>query len=364
LPREDEQAVIERELIEKALIEAVISKDNKQSIARFRCRYRIRTGRRKRLAVELPIGAELFSASINGQPAALTRDENENEERHEDNEQEETEEEHDSQDQPGTYFLDISEQTGTDETFLLTILFQKPIGPPPFEDPLGKLRLSLPKIYFDEEARSMEQQLHVAVWVPQRFALIGQPESFLQKTTYGLSDLWKPHSRSGLQSEDFADWIGDRSLTSAEFSPQGCVYLFRRQGETDLLEVTWCDMPFVGWILSLSIFLIAWVLGRTSWKNKLSVLLLAVFATALIALKYPDWVYHGWRAARYGLVAMLGWWLIQSLPGVNAKRTQKVSRPSSSPSSPQTVAPVVVPPPGAFEALKADLNRGKPSSTQ
>ncbi|MCH7688292.1 MAG: hypothetical protein IH899_16685 [Planctomycetes bacterium] len=362
--------MIDRPVIEKALIEVVIGKAGEKSTARYRCRYRIKTGRQKRLAVELPVGAELISASINGQPAALKRekseeineDENGGDENGED--EKENEEEDDSQDQPGTYFLDISEQTGTNETFLLTILFQNPIGPPPFEDRLGKLRLSLPKIHFDEEARSIEQQLHVAVWVPRRFALVGQPESYLQETTYGLSDLWKPRGNSGLQSEYLADWIGDRSPTSADFSPQGDVYLFRRQAETDSLEVTWCEMPFVGWILSLSLFLIAWVLGRTSWKNKLSVLLVAGFAAALIALGKPDWVYHGWSAARYGLIAMLGWWLIQSLPGVNSKRTPKVSHPSSSAPPSQTSAPVVVPPPDAFEALKADLNRGKPAATK
>jgi hypothetical protein len=355
VPHEDEHVVADREVIEKALIEVVVDKGDENSTARYRCRYRIKTGGRKRLAVELPIGSELISASINGQPAALKRDKNKENE-------EENEEEEDSQGQPGTHFLDISEQSGSDEALLMTVLFQKPIGSLPFEDRLGKLHLALPEIHFDEEVRSIEQQLHVAVWVPPRFALVGQPKSYVQETTYGLSDLWKSRSGSGLQSEDLAGWIDDHSLTSANFSPQGEVYLFRRQAETDLLEVTWCDMPFAGWTLSLSLFFIALVLGRTSWKNKLSVLLMAGFAAALIALEEPDWVYHGWRAARYGLIAMLGWWLIQSLPGVNSKRTPKLSLSSSSDSSLQTSAPVVVPPPEALEALKADLNRGKPSS--
>ncbi|MCH7987541.1 MAG: hypothetical protein IID46_00160 [Planctomycetes bacterium] len=364
-PREDDEVVISRPVIEKGLIEVELGKGSENSIARYRCRYRIKAGRQKRLAVELPYGAKHISVSINGQPADLKRDKSEKiEEENTEDDAGENVEEDDSQNQPGLHFLDISELTGHDETFLLTILFQNVIGPSPFEDRLGKLHLALPKIQFDEEERSIEQQLHVAVWVPPRFALIGQPESYLQETTYGLSDVWKPRGRSDLQSENLADWIGDRSLISAEFSPQGYVYLFRRQGETDSLEVTWCDMPFAGWTLSLSLFLIAWVLGRTSWKNKLSVLLVAGFATAMIALEKPDWVYHGWSAARYGVIAMLGLWLIQSLPGVNSKRSRKTSHPSSSTPPPQTSAPVVVPPSGALEALKADLNRGKSSSTK
>jgi hypothetical protein len=364
-PREADEVVVDRPIIEKGLIEVELGKGNENSIAIYRCRYRIKAGRQKRLVVELPIGAEDISATINRQSAALKRDTSEEiEEETEEDDVGDTVEEVDPQDQPGTYFLDIPEQTSAEETFLLTILFQKPIGPPPFDDRLGKLHLALPEIYFDEETRSIEQQLHVAVWVPSRFALIGQPKSYLQDTTYGLSDLWKPRGRSDLQSENLTDWIGDRSLMSTDFSPQGDVYLFRRHGETDSLDVTWCDMPFAGWTLSLSLFLIAWILGRTSWKNKLSVLLMAGFASALIALDKPDWVYHGWSAARYGLIAMLGLWLIQSLPGVNSKRTRKISPPSSSAPPPQTSAPVVVPAPVALEALKADLNRGKSSSTK
>jgi hypothetical protein len=77
------------------------------------------------------------------------------------------------------------------------------------------------------------------------------------------------------------------------------------------------------------------------------VLLLIAFGAGLYGLKDSSAVIHGWAAAQYGVMAMLGLWLIHTLFG-SASHHESHST-TGSPAAYGAPLAVVVPPPGIFE---------------
>ncbi|MEZ6058235.1 MAG: hypothetical protein R3C01_16170 [Planctomycetaceae bacterium] len=55
------------------------------------------------------------------------------------------------------------------------------------------------------------------------------------------------------------------------------------------------------------------LLLSTGWENKLSLLLVLVFAASLLGLADLPALTHGLAAARYGLLFLLGLWLVHGL---------------------------------------------------
>jgi hypothetical protein len=92
-------------------------------------------------------------------------------------------------------------------------------------------------------------------------------------------------------------------------------------------------------ILSITVAVIAWILGRTSWENKLWVLLVAAFAAALVGLYDSHLLAHALSAAKYGLAFLVGWWLVTGLFGVG-RRAAAVAATNR-----KVVTPPVPPPP-------------------
>lgn len=323
-------------VVSRALVEVVLGED---LTATYRCRYRLKSTERQRLRVELPKGIEVLSVLVDGGEVRL---------------------EPDSAAAPSeladTYFVRIAREGASDTPFTLMLQFLWTVHPKPFDRGLqGTIRLPLPRI--GEQEASAVQQTRVVVWVPKDYALIGDPLGFsLLGRTPLRQALWEPPILLDPAADD-SEWISGESKVLLDFPTTGRVaYRYSNLGgdlEHDpTITLLWWNTLWYTVVVSLAIALIGWVLLRTSWENKLGVLLLLAFLGVLLGLKSEHVLAHVLSAARFGLVFLLGLWLLGALFG--KRRGAEANAGSATGASwrmtgagPPHVA--VVPPPGVFK---------------
>lgn len=313
-------------VIEKALIEIAAVR---HSAATYRCRYRIRTVERQRLRIDLPKGMEVLGMFIDGNQQQLNPVD------------------------PGTandvaedadaYQFNIVRNAKSDETFLLTLQFTWNVNPLPFESPFGRgsVLFPLPRIGGSGSPAHV-QELRVEVFTPERYWLVGAPDRF--------SILGKPTWLDGLQGSPSprrmsnGDWIGD-SASLLQFPTEGLRgTTYASLGRTPEIEVVWWDTVKMTLLFGIAIGLIAYILLRTSWENKLSILLLLALIAMLIGVRDPDALAHGLAAARFGLLFLVLLWLIHGL--FARSETPAASGPSLPPGWSPATEPAVPPSPG------------------
>ena len=116
----------------------------------------------------------------------------------------------------------------------------------------------------------------------------------------------------------------------------------------------WWHRPFYTWIVSGAIVVIAVVLRRTTWENKLTLLIVAAFGACAYALTDADLVIHALAISAYGLAVLISLWLVHALlawrptsglvsitpasapvnaPAVSVKRSETLDSESTPPSS-------------------------------
>jgi hypothetical protein len=332
-------------VVSRALLEVVLGEDR---TATYRCRYRLKTTERQRLRVELPKALQVLSVLVDEREVRL-------------------------QPEPkaaagelwDSYFVNVARSGTSDEPFALTFQFLWVVNPQPFERGLqGSITLPLPRIG-DAETAAV-QQSRVVVWVPDEYALIGDPEDF---TLLGEASLWSALSGGPLRSyplvEDDEAWIGGTNNALLEFPTTGRVaYRYSNlggdgEGAPAIYVLWWYTLGYTV-VVSVAIFLIGLLLLRTSWENKLGFLLLLAFAATLLGLKSEHVLAHALAAARWGLLFLLALWLVEAVFGRRRRGAAvKPARNNPNRTGPQTFpAPVaVVPPPGVFEHFHSDRPR-------
>lgn len=322
------QEVVET-VVARALIEAVVTDDAART---YRCRYRITSSERQRLAIDLPAAAELLGVTVAGRKGALERN-------------------------PAgkavsgweSYFVNVARTGNSDEPFYLSLLFR--VDAQAFEQWGGKLPILLPRIGGGEAVPV--QQLRVAAWVPKNYALVGEPDQFSTDRSPRLH--WSPGAVSSTTGTKALDnWIGGDSAGLFEFPTAGHAYSYTNLGGANELTVTFWRSSIYVLVISGTVFLVALLLSRTSWDNKLSVIVIVAFGMALSAIRYPNISAHLFSAALPGLVAMIVIWLVHGLFRVRPHRVIADGKP---------FAAVVVPPPGIFESLNSALHRKSDGDT-
>lgn len=290
----DIQGVVET-VVSKALIEMVI---DRAGVATTRCRYVLKSSERQRLQIELPENVEVLGVLVDRKQTALEKS-----------------------DQPGkkmwaSYFVSVARTKSSDETFTLSVLFRHPLNPAPFQNAGGSLEARLPIIGGAAKSGVAVQQLQVKIWVPPEYALVGTPYtqsgsptnfSVLTKKSFGDA-LFGNKSASPDQNLDA--WIGHDTGGIFEFPTEGKQFQYLNLGGTDVIKVHWWHLPFYTWIVSGALVVIALVLRNTSWDNKLTVVVVAVFAVCAYGLKDHDLVIQGVGVARFGVCALIAIWLI------------------------------------------------------
>ena len=289
-------------VVRRSLVEIVNGKDG---MANYRVRMQVKTTERQRLLVDLPLNLELLGVTVAGREAKLER----------------SAEQSDSENYE-SYFIPVSRTTSVDEEFLVAFQFRCDVKPRPGESnyPRGSMELPLPILGGidaagpDGKTNVAVQEQRVAVWVPQEFALVGEPSNFVierqPRVFSALTNVSSPLSES-----DLNNWIGadDASLPLEKKGLVG--YVYSNLGGDRRILVTWWNRWKMTLIVSIALAVIAVILRRTTWENKLGVLLFVGLVAAFVALNDADRAAHYASAARFGLAFLVGLWLVSGIFG-------------------------------------------------
>jgi hypothetical protein len=334
-------------VVRRALVEIVNGKDG---TANYRARFKVKSTERQRLLVELPIGMEpLGGVIVDGREVKL----------------EKAGDPITNNDEFQGYYLNVARTKPSDEEFTIAMQFRWKVSPYPGESEAfwGELSLPLPIIGGRGEDRDTAvQELRVALWIPEDFALVGEPARFVLDRQSRLSASMFGDARQ-VDEQGLEQWIEFSSGTSV--SKKGMTgYAYSNLGGHERIRVTWWNMIRMTIAISVAIFLIALILSRTSWENKLWILLVAAFFAALVGLRDTDRLAHALSAARYGLAFLVGWWLVRGLFGARAvaNGAAAAAPPASPPPSVVAVTPTpaVSEPPPAPQAEKKEPSEGTP----
>jgi hypothetical protein len=113
--------------------------------------------------------------------------------------------------------------------------------------------------------------------------------------------------------DELERWFGESGSGLFAFTPAGRAYLYRRLGSPEVLELSYWKTAWFTWTISGALFVVALLLVRTSWENRLTIVLFTAFAAAMYSLRDADLVVNLIGAARFGLVAMAAYWLIHAV---------------------------------------------------
>lgn len=325
----DVQEVVQT-VISRGLVEVVL---DRAGGAMFRGRFVIRTSERQRLAVDLPKNAEPLGVLVDRKPAALEK-----------NPAGAAQKDWDG------YYVNVARTKSSDEPFTLAVMYRLTFASPPFQQGHSNTRpLQLPIIGGGATNDVALQQLRVAVWVPEHFALVGTPPRFTPECRPSWrSILWGQPDRQACLDE-LQRWIGDDGGGLVDFPTEGQVTVYTNLGGATEIVVWWWHVPWYALVVSSALALIAVVLRNTRWENKLTLVLLAGLIAATYALQDADFVLHGLLVSSYGLVAMAGLWLIHGLFG-----RRRMPRPGS---PPPAFPAAVIPPPGVFDSVTLGLQK-------
>lgn len=331
-------------VVNRAAVEVQLGHD---SVATYLCRYVITSSERQRLLVSIPADAELLDQMVDGTRISLTPVE------------------------PGlntdgweSFYANLGTAisgTGANKAFRLTLHFRAAVTGPdthPFEDYRGSQRIRIPKIG-EDGGNVVVQQLRTAVWIPKDYALVGQPARYVREYESWIANSWPLRlvRRSGKQRLD--EWIGSSNAGMVDFPRKGHSYVYSSLGRADDLTVRWWNMPFSVWVISGAIFLVGFVVRKTPWENKLTILLLAAFVAVLYALIDRETVMQSLYAGSYGIITVLILWIIYGLRGhLNAPPGSSGTTAAPPPTDPNptptagAASVAVSPPPGAIESVK------------
>jgi len=341
--RHEIQEVVET-VVAQALIEVVVTEEK---VATYRCRYRLKTSERQRLPMELPKDVEILDTFVAGKrvdlekdtvkPAAKVRE---------------------------AFTINVARATPSDEPFVLALVFRAPFVNPPLRGKAGPMHLPFPRLGGEAKqghATVAVQQLRTAIWVPREYALVGTPKDFTAEQPTRL-DLLTGAVGFTASTVPLETWFGDTSSGLFAFTPAGRAYTYGRLGAADAIDLSYWRTSWFTWWISGTLVVIALVLARTSWENRLTIVLLVGFGAAMYALHDADQTLNGLAAARWGIAAMLAYWFIHTL---NRPKQQFVPQPVYSPADPAGAVwalAAVTPPPDKSPAEPARAPEGATSS--
>jgi hypothetical protein len=318
-------------VVSRGLVEILVAAD---STAAYRARYRVLSSERQRLRLDLPKSSEPLGAFVNGAPVTLERDPAAKE-----------------SEEWTSHLIDVGRRQSSSEEFTLVVQFQMPVKPAPFQVPLGRLRLNLPRVLNANGTAAVVQQLRTVIWIPDGQTLVGDAENFARQTTTRLTGPGPRGVSSRVDVNELEAWVGVGAPGGFGFPTQGHAYRFDGVGAVEQIEIAAMSMPFATWVLSVPLLLIGFVLLRTNWHNRLNLVLLLLFAGMVAAVSWGDAAWHALLAARYGLAGVAVIWLIHAaLVASPSQIPEMVKRPRDEPCPLPLagLASVVIPPPGLF----------------
>jgi len=327
-------------VVSRALVEIVTGEDAE---ATYRCRLLLKTSERQRLLVHLPVNLQVLGTFLNDREIKLEKADPANGAK------------------PGEawtpFWVNVSRPESSEEPFLLTFQFLWNVNPTLGQSSFARGEMLLPLPILGDAAAGITQELKVAVWVPQDYQLVGDPENFK------LSVRWSPYSLlfgspADHRTDGLESWVTDGRHIAAAFSQFPTEgrrpYVYTNLGGERQIQVTWWKSVPVTIFLSVVVAVAGLILLGTSWENKLGILFLAGFACALYGLQDSHALSAGLTAAALGILVTLALWLVRTLFSIF-----KPAVPEEPPHPPRTytATPIqyaVIPPPGVFDHLKPE----------
>lgn len=316
-------------VVSRAAIEIVT---DKQLLANYRCRLRITSSERQRLRIDLPMGADLQSPLLNSRRTTF-----------------EAATDVEAPEGWQAYYVNISRECTSDEEFLLAFQYRCPISAGnifPYEGRGSKQVLRLPLIG-DQTGSTVHQETRVAVWCPKDISFIGEPRNWTMTGRYAWN-FWKPlvSPSAAEEAQALQSWIGDNS-SGADFARQGNVTVYRSLGRKDQIKIVWWNRPFFVAVICGALLFVGFILRRTSWENRLSLVVIGCLAVALWSLKDNSETMQFLSAGSLGLVAVAAIWLIGLFLGQKTRGNDARPEPPSTtplkapPPEPAPAAPVI-----------------------
>lgn len=329
------QKVVET-VVTRALVEVVTRRDTQ---ANYRCRYRIRSSERQRLRVDVPVGSELLGVFIDGQQVNPEK-----------NTQPMETEGWDS------YFVNVARPGSSDDLFSLTLQMMTPVDVrAPFEGWGGKLLLRLPQIGGVENSGVVVQQLQTVIWTPEDYNLLGDTDGFTHETKLRVADALAIRRHGYYDYFEADDWVGVPAAGFIDFPTEGNRFRYSSLGSQDSILLTWASQPNYTWLASGALIVIAILLRGLSWDTKLLLILIAAFASILFGLSSPGWSAEVISAARFGIFALIGIWVLHTVFSWKSGSAPEPESPDDTPPPDPFVGaslPVVIPPPGVFDDIR------------
>lgn len=289
--RHEIQEVV-KTVVSKAAIEVVT---DKQRLANYLCQYEITSSERQRLRVDLPANAELQAPLLNSARTTFEAAE-------------------DVEPETGwtAYYVNVGRKSTSDQAFVLTLQFRCPITEEnkfPFQGQGGKQVLRLPGLTSADEA-VVVQETRLAVYHPEKIALVGDANHWKFTGTPDFN-VMNPLVSSNAVNEagQLRNWIKS-APQATDFARQGHVSVYRALGHQPAIKATWWNRPFLVGMISGAIFLIGLILRRTSWENRLSILVLVALAVGIWSLQDKSETMQFLTAAIPGLAAVAVIWII------------------------------------------------------
>lgn len=320
ITRHEIQEVV-KTVVAKAAIEVVT---DQQRLANYLCQYEITSSERQRLRVDIPANAELQAPLLN---SARTTFEAADDVKPEDGWQ--------------AYYVNVSRKSTSDQAFVLTLQFRCPITDEsrfPFQGQGGKQMLRIPSLTSAEEA-VVVQETRLAVYHPDKIALVGDADTWKYSGTIDWN-LTNPLMSSTAEKEanDLKNWVSNAPQAS-DFARQGHVSVYRTLGHQPSIETTWWNRPFLVGIISAAILLIGFILRRTSWENRLSIVVLSALAVGIWSLQDQSETMQFVTAAVPGFAAVAAIWLAGCVTGLRSPKHGQSPPSSDSPSANNNPAP-------------------------
>ncbi|HQZ66139.1 MAG TPA: hypothetical protein PLY87_13715 [Planctomycetaceae bacterium] len=331
-------------VVSRGAIEVVTER---QSLASWRCRFRITTSERQRLRIDLPVGCDLQAPLLNDQRTTI--------EKATDVQADENWE---------AYYVNVSRESTSDQEFLLTLQFRCPIvdsDARPYSGRGGVQELHLP-VVGESGGSTVVQQLKVVLWGPEEIAFLGDPDLWTQEGAVPPSvtrPLTSPSASVAAAAVN--DWVDPQRVASGDFPTQGSASVYRAVGRQQIISVTWWSRTFLFWMISGTLVVIGLILRRTSWENRITLVLLAMFAVAAFSLSgrnaTPQYVAMAWP----GILVVGGIWLTGLLIGQrngNGENHGNHESPPAPPAQPPGPSPSPSPSPAQMKANGSTLPPG------
>lgn len=287
-------------VVSKALVEVVTGET---SDATYLAHFRMKTSERQRLLIHLPKGTKPLSVSVAGRSVNL--------------EHADIPADQKIGDLWETSWLNVARESGSDQEFPVSLHFQYGINPPLGDSSYGRGQLELPMPVFGQKGGVPVQQLKTIVYVPEKFSLVGDPSGF-----YSVDQInpWRAiflRSRRSSDS-DFVvnrerNWFGPCENTVTLPTQGRVAYAYSNLGGQSKIVLTWWNRVGMAFLFSLAAAAIALLLMKTSMDNKISILMVALFAAVMYGLKDSQTLAHALVAVRYGLLFLLGLWTVKTL---------------------------------------------------